>query len=629
MSKPVIRYAGLLIVALLLGLLLGWSRVGSQFNSSAYDLLLRVYPPPLGPSASIILGIDEHTLNTHGGLLGMRDPLAQALEVISRFKPAAVAIDIVLSEPGNEAENHKLEQALASLPNVVLATHLSSTSMNSTNVAQGAAWEEPLDRFKKHAAALGHVHADPDNDGVNRQVLLAKVGGATRRWAMALEAYRLAAGEAGFRETALGLELGETFVPAPRVRDRSLRIRYANPDSPVNRISVQDVIDHPDAAAIVKNRVLFVGVNVIGGIDRYLMTPYSFGKAMSGVEINANAYETLARGDFLLTIGESTELAVVLASAVLIGLIFWRLTGNAAVGSALLVLITAHGVPVFAFASGYVFPVASLSAVTWFAALTGGAYRYLVVRQQLGQAESQRDRYQRAVHYVTHELRTPLTAIQGSSELISRYQLSEEKRKEKADTIHRESKRLGRMMDAFLSVERLSAGQLQLDFQAVPPANLLTACVERCRTVAARKQIRIDYIPEPVEPLWGDEEFLEYACYNLITNAVKYSPASTIITVRAWHETEKVFISVEDLGYGMDETEIKQIFGKFYRTKKALDSGVDGSGLGLAIVEEIVVRHGGSIEVESRVNHGSRFTLALPSARQQETRRTSQALVTD
>ena len=80
---------------------------------------------------------------------------------------------------------------------------------------------------------------------------------------------------------------------------------------------------------------------------------------------------------------------------------------------------------------------------------------------------------------------------------------------------------------------------------------------------------------------------------------------------------------MEDRGYGMDDTEIKQIFGKFYRTKKALESGVDGTGLGLAIVEEIVVRHGGSIEVESRVNHGSRFTLSLPSAGQQEARRIS------
>ena len=192
-------------------------------------------------------------------------------------------------------------------------------------------------------------------------------------------------------------------------------------------------------------------------------------------------------GDFLLSVGESTELAVVLVSWVLMFVIFRKLTGNVAVASASLVLAAAHFTPVFAFASGYVFPVASLATVTWFSALTGGAYHYLVVRKQLGQAESQRDRYRRAVHYVTHELRTPLTAIQGSSELISRYPLTEEKRKEIADTIHRESKRLGRMMETFLSVERLSAGQLELDCHPIPPSDLLTACVERCRSVAARK----------------------------------------------------------------------------------------------------------------------------------------------
>ena len=629
MSKAVIRYTGLLSASLLLGSLFGWSRAGSQLNNSAYDLLLRLYPPSAEPSAAVILAIDEQTLNDYGGLLRMRQPLARALEIVSRFQPAAVAIDIVFSEPGNEAENQKLERALESLPNVVLATHLSSASMNPASGSRQNAWEEPIEQFRKHAAARGHVHADPDNDGVNRQVLLAKIGGANRRWAMALEAYRLGLGEDRIRETAAGLELGEAFVPAPRVKDRPLRIRYANPHSPLDRISVKDVIEQPDAAAIVENRVVFVGVNVVSGIDRYLMTPYSFWMAMSGVEINANAYETLARGDFLLTVVESTELAVVLVSWALIGWIFWRLTGNVAVASALLVLIAAHSLPVFAFASGYVFPVAALGAVTWFSALTGGAYHYLVVRKQLGKAEAQRDRYQRAVHYVTHELRTPLTTIQGSSELISRYPLTEEKRKEIAAMIHRESKRLGRMMETFLSVERLSAGQLELDCQAIPPGDLLAVCVERCGSAAARKQIRIDYVPEAVEPLWGDKEFLEYACYNLITNAVKYSPASTTIIVRAWHDTEKVYISVEDRGYGMDETEIKQIFGKFYRTKKALKSGVDGSGLGLAIVEEIVVRHGGSIEVESRVNRGSRFTLSLPSARRRDAQRISQASVTD
>ena len=64
----------------------------------------------------------------------------------------------------------------------------------------------------------------------------------------------------------------------------------------------------------------------------------------------------------------------------------------------------------------------------------------------------------------------------------------------------------------------------------------------------------------------------------------------------------------------MDENEIKQIFQKFYRTSRAQQSSQDGTGLGLAIVEEIVVQHGGSIEVDSRINHGSRFTLSLPRA---------------
>ena len=133
MSKAVLRFAGLLSAALLLGLLLGWSRAGSQLNNSAYDLLLRLYPPPPGPSAAVILAIDEQTLNHYGGLLRMRQPLARALEIVSRFQPAAVAIDIVLSEPGSEPENLNLERALASLPNVILATHLSSASMDSAS----------------------------------------------------------------------------------------------------------------------------------------------------------------------------------------------------------------------------------------------------------------------------------------------------------------------------------------------------------------------------------------------------------------------------------------------------------------------------------------------------------------
>jgi signal transduction histidine kinase len=180
--------------------------------------------------------------------------------------------------------------------------------------------------------------------------------------------------------------------------------------------------------------------------------------------------------------------------------------------------------------------------------------------------------------------------------------------------IHRESQRLARMVEIFLSVERLSSGQLQLHREVIDADEILSTCVERALPLAGRKQITIDHHAGGRNPIWGDREFLEYACYNLVANAVKYSPAQTAITVRSWQDRGSVLISVEDRGYGMDAQELRNIFQKFYRTKRAQESGESGTGLGLAIVEEIVVQHGGTIEVESRVNQGSRFTVSLPRA---------------
>jgi len=101
--------------------------------------------------------------------------------------------------------------------------------------------------------------------------------------------------------------------------------------------------------------------------------------------------------------------------------------------------------------------------------------------------------------------------------------------------------------------------------------------------------------------------------YNLLTNAVKYSPAETQVTVRARCEDGRLRISVEDQGIGMDKDELKKIFRKFYRTRRAEASGEKGTGIGLSIVEQIVAHHGGRIEVTSRPGRGSCFTLVLPA----------------
>jgi two-component system sensor histidine kinase SenX3 len=290
------------------------------------------------------------------------------------------------------------------------------------------------------------------------------------------------------------------------------------------------------------------------------------------------------------------------------------LGGRGAVFAALILLAVAHGLPWAAFRAGYWLPAAQVSLVAWACFLTGAAFHYLVVRRRMDVAETQSHRYQRAIRYVTHEMRTPLTAIQGSSELIERYELTDDRRKQVAGLIHSESQRLGRMIEMFLGVEKLSSGEIQLQNAAVDAGDLLAACVERARPLAERKQIEIRHGSDAEIFAWGDREFLECACYNLITNAVKYSPAKTSIIVQARQTGGNVQISVEDRGYGMDEKEVKNIFRKFYRTRSAEESGETGSGLGLALVEEIIARHGGTIKVESRVNQGSRFTLSLPRA---------------
>src|SRR5207245_3012990 len=134
-------------------------------------------------------------------------------------------------------------------------------------------------------------------------------------------------------------------------------------------------------------------------------------------------------------------------------------------------------IPYVFFVNQRVFPFSVSASVAWLGTLTAASYYHLVVRRNLGIEKTSRERYQQAMHFVTHEMRTPLSAIQGSSELISRFAMTEEKRNQMAQLINSESKRLGRMIEIFLSVERLSAGQLELKKERFSGMEMMSAGV--------------------------------------------------------------------------------------------------------------------------------------------------------
>ena len=603
MTGPAARYVTALTLTFTVGLVLAWSPVGERIDWGVYDILLRANPPDSAKSESVILAIDEESLEAVGGILRVRESLARALQILAQYDPASVAIDIVLAEPRTSEEDAALEQGLAATPNLVLASSLRPS---------GDGWEEPIERFRRHAQSLAHVHAEPDNDAVCRRVLLAKASSRTRLWAMGVEAYRTAHGVPDIVESEDEVRIGDMSIPSSLRRDRELLVRYLGQSGSIERLSLARVLEDPPSAAAVRGRAVFVGVVALGGLDRYLMTPYSDGSPMAGVEINASVYETLARRLFLRPVSATLALGSVALGVIAIGLSFWRLSGWPAVAASAAALLILCGLPWISFQQDLVFPAAQALLPGWLCFLTAGAHHYVGVRGRLQQAEEQRSRYQKAVHYVTHEMRTPLTAIQGSSELISRYNLPQEKQRAMGELIHKESQRLARMVEMFLSVERLSTGQLELKRERIDVDALVADCVDRIRPLATRKRIEIEVDGSGAE-LMADREFLDYACYNLLSNAVKYSPSETAISVRAFKQNNSVLISVKDQGYGMDDSDLKNIFKKFYRTKSAQQSDERGSGLGLALVEEIVVQHAGSIEVSSEVGKGSRFTMKLPA----------------
>jgi len=599
------------------GVLAGWTPFASRVDNYTYDLMdfyhLRFLDPSRGvPTESVVVGIDEETLRANGGMRNIRPILAETLDRLNSASPRAIALDVLLADDVDPIEDARLEAALRATPNLILGSQ----------IVEGK-WEDPTSRFKPLALALGHVHTERDHaDGVSRQIELARVAGGQRRWALALEAFR-AARHADIIESPVDLQVGGAVIASSdKEPEHPMLIRYLPPRgiptisallllrylSPQATQTIPAIYIDPLRNSI-RDKTVFVGITALSAANDRLVSPS--GNDVSGVEVHAQAFETMARGRFLTRASQSTMLAICVGLVVAAGLIFGLLSGWWAYAAAAVLLGATMWMPVQFFRHDIVFPYFAPLAVAWLSSAGAASYQHFVVRGQLRQSESEKSRYQQAIHWAAHEMRTPLTAIQGSSELMTRYALPDAKRSELSLMINSESKRLARIISTFLDVERLAEGQMELKQEALPMSELVDTCIQRAQPLAERKRIGL-FLDNAVQgSLLGDRELLEYAFYNILTNAVKYSPPDTQIHVYSELRGTDVRLAVQDQGIGMDAKEIKSIFQKFYRTKSAEAFGEAGTGIGLSIVEQIVFQHGGRIEVTSTPGKGSCFTMIM------------------
>ena len=288
------------------------------------------------------------------------------------------------------------------------------------------------------------------------------------------------------------------------------------------------------------------------------------------------------------------------------GSIFAFLSGWTAYILAFVLLVVAHLTPHIAFANGSIFPYLAPVWAAWLSVFPAAAWQYFVVRRQLRKSESDKARYQQAIHFVTHEMRSPLTAIQGSSELMGRYNLNDAKRKQMADMINAESKRLARMIQTFLDIERLTDGQMEIRSEVFDAAGVIGPCLERARPLAERKQI--EFRVEEMEP----------------STLTRRSRVDGIRRLQSAHERREVFAGRDDRdriraprsqsashypcsdqGIGMDEKELRNIFRSSIGPRKRKRPARREQESGLSIVEQIVASsrrpHGGDQHARERV----------------------------
>src|SRR5215216_4874582 len=233
--------------------------------------------------------------------------------------------------------------------------------------------------------------------------------------------------------------------------------------------------------------------------------------------------------------------------------------------------------------------------------------------QQAAIAELERlDRSKtRFLSTISHEFRTPLTAIIGYSELLAN-NVANSAIAEDAAIIHREASRLNRLVDDILLVDRVDAGQMSLKMRPVDVNALIQDVVATFRPLTDSHRFPFDLDPS-LRAIDGDPDRLAQAITNLVSNAVKYSPAGGTVTIGTRNEGDDVIISVRDEGIGIAGEDLSRIFDRFERVETGIAGRIAGTGLGLSIVQEIASLHGGRLWADSELGLGSTFHLAIPT----------------
>lgn len=212
----------------------------------------------------------------------------------------------------------------------------------------------------------------------------------------------------------------------------------------------------------------------------------------------------------------------------------------------------------------------------------------------------------------SHELRTPLTAIKGRIDVVLSRQRTSEEYIQALRSINHDVERLIRLSTSLLFLARMDQNLPSSRAEVVNLSDLIESLVESMQPLAQAQNIRlVNKLPQGLS-IRGDFDHLIRLFFNLLDNAVKHTPAEGQVTIRGDCTKTEVCIFVDDTGHGIAPEHLPHLFKRFYRVESDRASITGSTGLGLAIAYEIARKHGGDLEVQSKLRKGTTFTVRLP-----------------
>ena len=232
------------------------------------------------------------------------------------------------------------------------------------------------------------------------------------------------------------------------------------------------------------------------------------------------------------------------------------------------------------------------------------------LRQEAEQASRAKDDF---LALLSHELRTPMTAMMGWTYLLKQKEVGSSEFNQALDVIERNMHLQAQIIEDLLDVSKIFTGRMRVDQRVVDLGALLRAAVDVVRPAAQAHSISIDLGPTAEVRVSGDPERLQQVCWNLLSNAMKFTPEGGKVLVRLKRSRSGVELTVTDTGAGIPAEYLPHVFDPFSQAEQAITREHRGLGLGLAIVRHIIELHGGSVSAHSEgPGCGSTFTVKLP-----------------